>query len=105
MLRVGLAVCQDVVVVGEAADGLDAVQEASRMQPDVVLLDLAMPRMDGLQAIPAIRRRAPGAKIIVLSGYERRRAAAVATELGADGYLDKRTPIADIADALLALCR
>jgi two-component system invasion response regulator UvrY len=76
-------------VVGEAADGEQAVSEAERLQPDVILLDLSMPVLTGLDALPEIKRVAPGAKVIVLSGFV---AAMVADEViahGADRFLEK----------------
>jgi DNA-binding NarL/FixJ family response regulator len=57
-------------VVGEASNGWEAVEQAERAQPDVVLLDLSMPVMDGLEALPEILRVAPGARVVVLSGFE-----------------------------------
>ena len=66
-LVVGLGA--DLRVVGEARDGNEAISEAKRLQPDVILLDLSMPRRTGLDALPEIRRAAPAAQIIVLSGF------------------------------------
>lgn len=76
-------------VVAEAADGREAIEQASRHQPDVVLLDLAMPVMDGLDALPAIREAAPDARIIVFSGFTEGGMAGRALALGASGYLEK----------------
>ena len=56
-------------VVGEAADGNEAIVEAIRLQPDVILLDLAMPNRSGLEALPELRRVAPNAQIVVFSGF------------------------------------
>ena len=76
-------------VVGEAADGNDAILEARRLQPDVILLDLAMPRRTGLEVLPELLRIAPAAKIIVLSGFSEASVADGAIELGAVRYLSK----------------
>ncbi len=76
-------------VVGEAADGLEAVQVIAALQPDVVFLDLAMPVMDGLEALPQIRERAPGSRVIVLSSYEESAYGRKAHEAGAVKYVEK----------------
>jgi DNA-binding NarL/FixJ family response regulator len=76
-------------VVGEAGDGLAGVEAVRLEQPDVVLLDLSMPVMDGLEALPRIRRLVPTAKIIVLSGFEATQMSERALAIGADGYLQK----------------
>ena len=76
-------------VVAEASDGAEAVELAARYRPDLVLLDLAMPVMDGLQALPAILTSSPASRVVALSGFEARRMAAVALEHGAVAYLDK----------------
>ena len=60
---------QSLRIVGEAADGNEAIAEAERLQPDVILLDLAMPNRTGLEALPELARVAPAAKIIVFSGF------------------------------------
>jgi DNA-binding NarL/FixJ family response regulator len=76
-------------VVGEAPDGEAAIGQATRLQPDVILLDLAMPVLSGLDALPRLRRTATAAKIIVLSGFSTATAAAQSLALGADTYLEK----------------
>jgi len=76
-------------VVGEAADGNEAIVEATRLQPDVIMLDLAMPKLSGLEAIPALRRIAPRAQIIVFSGFATASVAAQVLALGAVSYLEK----------------
>lgn len=79
----------DFEVVGQAGDGREAITQAERLRPDLVLLDLAMPIMDGLEALPAIRRAVPGAKVLVLSGFNARELGAEALEAGASGYMEK----------------
>lgn len=91
-------------VVGEAIDGQTAVELAATLQPDAVLLDLAMPVMDGLSAIPEIRMRCPRTKICVLSGYPGRDVAVSAADLGAHAYLEKGNAARDLTQLLRRLC-
>ncbi|HEV7887458.1 MAG TPA: hybrid sensor histidine kinase/response regulator [Acidimicrobiales bacterium] len=76
-------------VVGEAADGAEAVTLVGRLRPDLVVIDLAMPVMDGLEAIPLIRERAPAAKVVVFSGFQAEQMEAGALSVGADAYMEK----------------
>lgn len=76
-------------VVATAAEGQQAIQEARSAQPDLVLLDIAMPVMDGMQALPHIRKAAPGAVVVMLSGYPFATAGQGALDAGAHGYLEK----------------
>ena len=89
LLQLSLSRYEGVTVVAEAEDGQQGVDLALEHQPDVVLLDLAMPRMDGLQALPLIRNNAPATRVVVLSGFDEARMAATATAAGADAYLRK----------------
>jgi len=68
LLRYGLEEDEDLQVVGEAGDALAGIEGVSDLQPDVVLLDLSMPGMDGLEAIPRLRAVAPASSIVVFSG-------------------------------------
>jgi signal transduction histidine kinase/DNA-binding NarL/FixJ family response regulator len=85
-------------VVGEAGNGLDGIETGRAERPDVILLDLSMPVMDGLQALPHIRRLVPAAKIIVLSGFGAGQMADRAMESGADGYLQKGLSLSGIIE-------
>ena len=76
-------------VAGEAADGNEAIIQATLLQPDVIVLDLAMPSLSGLEAIPELRRVAPGAQIVVFSGFAAASMAEQALALGAVSYLEK----------------
>ena len=87
----------DLEVVGQADNGRQAISLAEAHQPDVVVLDLAMPQMDGLQALPAILEVAPEAKVVVLSGFEARGMEPKAIELGARCYVEKGVAASDIA--------
>ena len=92
-------------VVGEATNGAEAVELVAAEKPDAVILDLAMPVMDGLEAIPLIKTRSPETKIVVLSGFEADRMAERALRLGADTYLQKGVALGDISQMLWNLCR
>ncbi len=76
-------------VVGEAADGDEAIFEAIRLKPNVIMLDLAMPNRSGLEAIPELRRVVPEAQIIVFSGFAGSSVADQVIALGAANYLEK----------------
>jgi DNA-binding NarL/FixJ family response regulator len=76
-------------VVGEAGDGNTVIAEATRLQPDVIVLDLAMPHLSGLEALPELRRVAPHAQIVVFSGFASKSVAEQVLALGATSYLEK----------------
>ena len=88
-------------VVGEAADGAQAVDMAEALQPDIVLLDLSMPVLGGMEAIPRIRRCAPGARVVVLSGYAPDRMGSQAVEVGAAAFLEKQQRPNELVASLL----
>lgn len=92
-------------IVGEATNGKEAVDLATTEQPDAIILDLAMPVMDGLEAIPLIKEASPDSKIVVLSGFDAGRAAQTALDLGAEHYLQKGVALGDISQLLWDLCR
>ncbi|SFE54072.1 two component transcriptional regulator, LuxR family [Actinacidiphila alni] len=82
----------DFEVVGEAADGVEAVERAAALPVDVVLMDLRMPRMGGVEAIRALRDRAPDVRVLVLTTYDSDADVLPAVEAGATGYLLKDAP-------------
>ena len=94
VLRAGLRMLinsrPDMQLVGEAADGRDAVRITGELRPDVLLLDLAMPVLGGVQAIAAIRERAPQTRILVLSMHHDPAYVRTAMAAGAHGYVTKR---------------
>src|SRR4051794_620138 len=89
LVRIALEEDPKIEVVGEAANGREGVAGVAETQPDVVLLDLSMPDMDGLEAIPLIREQAPGSRLVVLSGHEAGRVSLEALGQGATRYLNK----------------
>jgi DNA-binding NarL/FixJ family response regulator len=84
-----LASHPDLEVVGEAGDGLEAVAKAQETLPDVVLMDVSMPRCTGLEAVPLIKAQVPGTKIIMLTVSDDDKSVFTAIKNGADGYILK----------------
>jgi len=90
-------------VVGQGGNGLEAIDLASRLAPDLVLLDVSMPDMDGLDALVAIRVAAPATKVVMLSGFAADELADRAQELGATAFLHKDLPTEELPDVLRSL--
>ncbi len=90
----------DIEIVGEAEDGAQAVHLARTLQPDVILLDLIMPRMDGIAAINAIKREDPDARILVLTSFAEEEKVFAAIRAGALGYLLKDSSPLALIDAI-----
>jgi two-component system, NarL family, response regulator LiaR len=89
-------------VVGEAADGVEAVELATRLQPDVVLMDIVMPNLDGVEAMRQLRRRVPAARAIVLTSFLDDEQVLPAIRAGAAGYLLKNVDPQELARAVRA---
>jgi DNA-binding NarL/FixJ family response regulator len=92
-------------VVAEAEDGIQAVELAQATRPDVAILDVTMPRMTGLQAAREIRARAPETSVLLLSMHDDERYFFDAVEVGANGYVLKRSADTDLIDAIQAVAR
>ncbi|MEZ4671072.1 MAG: response regulator transcription factor [Anaerolineae bacterium] len=97
-----LARQEEFLIVGEAENGEQAVQLATDLRPDVVLMDLRMPLMDGLQAMLLIRERHPQAQVLILTTYDRDRDVLAALNAGAVGYLLKDAPREELYQAVRA---
>jgi DNA-binding NarL/FixJ family response regulator len=92
-------------IVDEAEDGVAAVEKAGLTQPDVVILDISMPRMDGLEASRLIRETVPGAEILILTQHDTPQMMREAFNAGARGYVVKSNMVRDLLAALLAVSR
>ncbi|MCU1346243.1 MAG: response regulator receiver [Acidimicrobiia bacterium] len=103
VVRMVLEQYPGLVVAGEAADGEEAIDAAAVVDPDIILLDLDMPRLNGLDALPRLRAVAPRARVVVLSGLERRTAEDAARAGGAVGFIQKGIPSRQLVDELIAI--
>lgn len=95
-----LSHADDIEVVGEAATGLEAVELAERLRPDVVLMDLRMPVLDGTEATSRITAELPGVRVLILTTYESDDLILAAIENGASGYLLKAAPHEEIVEGV-----
>ena len=95
-----LEIVPDIEVVGEAENGRDAVRQVEALQPDVILMDLVMPEMDGIEAIRRIKERQPGARILVLTTFAGEDQILPAIKAGALGYHLKDSRPQELAQAI-----
>jgi DNA-binding NarL/FixJ family response regulator len=94
---------KDIHVVGVASDGLEALKEAERLRPDVVVMDIAMPRLNGIEATRRFRKAFPVMKVLILSMHESSEYVYRALEAGAKGYLVKESAGPEVAVAIRAV--
>jgi DNA-binding NarL/FixJ family response regulator len=104
-IRALLSAASDITVVGEAADGHAAVEQARATQPDIVLLDIAMPGLGGLETVPLLAREVPGARVIILTQYEQPEYVRRFLNLGVSGYVLKKAAGSELIAAIRAAHR
>jgi DNA-binding NarL/FixJ family response regulator len=92
-------------VVGQAADGAEAIRVVERLRPDVLLLDIAMPVMDGLEALPHIRAAAPDTRVVMMSGLSSDGIRQRALDAGAELFIEKGADVEQVAATIAGLCR
>jgi len=95
----------DLEVVGEAADGEEALQRASQLKPDLVLMDISMPGTGGIEAARRIRSEAPAARILMMTVHEDEGLLQESIRAGASGYIVKRALESELIDAIRAVCQ
>ena len=98
-----LALVANIEVVGEAANGREALEKVRELAPDVVLMDLAMPIMGGLEATRRIRREFPGTKVLALTQYDDSEYVIPIIEAGASGFVTKMVAFSELASAIQAV--
>ena len=95
-----LGIQPGIEVIGTAADGREAVERALALAPDVVLMDVRMPEMDGVDAVAVLARRAPNCRVVMLTTFDDEEYVVQALRAGAAGYLLKDLPAAELAEAV-----
>jgi len=102
-IRALLALSADINVVGEAANGREAIEKITELRPDVVLMDLAMPLMGGLEATRRIRREFPEVKVLALTQYDDSEYVIPVISAGARGFITKMAAFSELASAIQAV--
>jgi DNA-binding NarL/FixJ family response regulator len=95
-----LSIQPGIEVVGMAANGKEAIERAAALSPDVVLMDVRMPELDGVAAVAVLRRRAPASRVVMLTTFDDEEYVVQALRAGAAGYLLKDLPAAELAEAV-----
>lgn len=93
----------DIEIVGEASEGKEAIEKARELEPDVVIMDISMPEMDGLEATRRIKKKNPSVKVLVLTQHDNREYILSTIKSGSDGYLPKRALGSELVAAIRAI--
>lgn len=104
-LRLMLSTQPDLEVVGEASNGMETIEKCEELQPHLILLDISMPGLSGLDILPALRRVAPGVKILILTMHDDRHYLQEALRNGASGYVLKKAADTELITAIQAVLK
>jgi DNA-binding NarL/FixJ family response regulator len=104
-IRALLALQEDIEIVGEAEEGREAVKKTEELMPNVIIMDIAMPGLDGLEATRRITRKNPMVKVLVLTQHDKREYVLSSIKAGARGYVPKRAVGSDLLSAIRAVHR
>jgi len=104
-IRALLSLHDDIKIVGEASEGQEAIEKTQELSPDVVVMDVAMPDMDGIEATRRIRKQSPKVKVIILTQYDNKEYVLSAIKAGAAGYVPKRALGSELVSAVRAVNR
>ncbi|MFN3739123.1 MAG: response regulator [Thermodesulfovibrionales bacterium] len=100
-----LKMCDDMEIVGEASDGIEAVEKTEKLKPDIVLMDINMPKLGGLEATLEIKRKMPDVKILILTQYDDREYISRLLKAGISGYILKKAAGTELVNAIRAVKR
>lgn len=102
-IRALLSLHEEIEVVGEASEGKEAIEKAQELMPDVVIMDIAMPGMDGLEATRRIKRKNPRIKVLILTQHDNKEYILSVIKAGASGYVPKRALSSELISAIHAV--
>lgn len=103
LVRTVLKEDEHIEIIGEARNGKEGVQKALRLRPDIVLMDLSMPQLTGIEATRRIRRTSKRIKILILSAFDHEGVAARCLDAGASGFIQKYRPLSELGQAIEAV--
>ncbi|MEE9400031.1 MAG: response regulator transcription factor [Dehalococcoidales bacterium] len=102
-IRALIGLCDDIEIVGEASEGKEAIERARELSPSVIVMDIAMPDMDGLEATRRITKKKPAVKVLVLTQHDNKEYIISAIKAGAAGYVPKRALGSELISAIRAV--
>ena len=102
-IRALLGLYDDIEIVGEASEGKEAIEKTHELSPDVIIMDIAMPGMDGLEATRRITKKNPGTKVLILTQHDHKEYVLSSIKAGAAGYIPKKALGSELASAIRAI--